>query len=44
MEYPLAQSVGHVGHRGVRYDFCSRECMMKFQVDPTPFVQPPEVA
>lgn len=44
MEYPLAKSAGHVTYKGTRYDFCSHECLMKFQAGPEPYVNPPEVA
>lgn len=43
MDYPLEKSVGHATYRGKRYDFCSHECMMKFQADPAPYVDAPEV-
>lgn len=44
MEYPLAKSVGSSTYRGTRYDFCSHECWMKFESDPAPYVDAPEVA
>lgn len=44
MQGPMEKSVGHVSFRGARYDFCSHECRMKFETDPAPFVDAPEVA
>lgn len=44
MEYDLTQSVGTATHRGVTYNFCSHECMMKFKADPASFVEPRDVA
>lgn len=44
MEYPLSKSAGSATYRGVTYQFCSHECRMKFEADPAPFVDAPEVA
>lgn len=44
MDAPIHASAGNVTYRGARYDFCSHECQMKFQADPAPFVDAPEVA
>ncbi len=43
MEYPAEMSAGRVTYRGSPYDFCSHECLMKFQADPAPYVDAPEV-
>lgn len=43
MEGRIEISVGHTTYRGTRYDFCSHECQMKFQADPSPYVNAPEV-
>lgn len=44
MEAPLSRSAGEAAYRGVAYRFFSRECHMKFQADPGPYVDAPEVA
>lgn len=44
MEYPLGKSAGSTMYKGTRYDFCSHECQMKFEADPAPYVNAPEVA
>lgn len=43
MDPSVEKSAGHVSYRGKRHDFCSRERRMRFQADPAPYVNAPEV-
>ena len=42
MEVDPPSAAGHVEHQGKTYYFCSRNCLSKFEADPTKYVDTPK--